>query len=62
VCTVEAAVLAALYLLVIDPEAALSPRTRQLCAMATLALASGWCYAVVRLVRASVTGDRWLHR
>jgi hypothetical protein len=63
VCTAEAAVLAAaLYLLVIGPEYALSPRVRQLCAVATLVLASGCCYAMVRLVRASVGSTRWLQR
>jgi hypothetical protein len=63
VCTAEAAVLAAtLYRLVIGPEYALSPGMRQLCAVATLVLASGCCYAMVRLVRASIGDPRWLRR
>jgi hypothetical protein len=63
VCTVEAALLsAALYVLVTDSSATLSPVLRQLCAVAALALAGGCCYAVSRLVRTAVSGTRWLHR
>lgn len=63
VCTVEAGLLATgLYLVVIEPDFVLAPRTRQLCAVATLVLASGCCYAVVRQVRAVVTNADLLHR
>jgi alkylhydroperoxidase/carboxymuconolactone decarboxylase family protein YurZ len=63
VCTAEAAVLAAaLYLLVIAPEYALSPRMRQLCAISALLLASGCCYAVVRQVRVAMNGVQMRHR
>ena len=62
VCTVEAAVLAAVLVgVVIDRGAtgsALSPRMRQLCAIVALVLMIGCSYAVVCWLRDAVTAGR----
>jgi hypothetical protein len=62
VWTVEAALLAmALFVLVIDPHYALSPGMRQVCAISTLVLAGGACYAVGRFLLGAVSNHTWLH-
>jgi hypothetical protein len=62
VLTVEAALLAvALFVLVIDPHYALSPGMRQVCAISTLVLAGGACYAAGRFLLEAVSNHPRLH-